>query len=58
MVGGLNIQNVTNKTIIDVFNGVRKLPKWHGRWITDADWCELLRRSSLLLDTLTKAQLN
>jgi hypothetical protein len=58
MVGGLNIQNVTNKTIIDVFNGVRKLPKWHGRWITDADWCDLLRPSSLLLDTLTKAKLN
>ena len=58
MVGGLNIQIVTNKIIIDIFNGVRKLSKWHGRWITDADWCELLQRSSLLLDTLTKGQLN
>jgi hypothetical protein len=58
MIGGLNSENVTNKVIIGVFNEVRKLPRWHRRWITDADWCELLRRFSTLVASLTKSQLN
>jgi hypothetical protein len=58
MISGLNSENVTNKVIIGDFNEVRKLPRWHGRWITDADWCELLRRSSTLVGSLTKSQLN
>jgi hypothetical protein len=28
---------VKNKDVVDVFNAVRKLPKWHGRWIADVD---------------------
>jgi hypothetical protein len=52
------ILGVKNKDVVDVFNAVRKLPKWHGRWIADADWCELLRRSSALVASITTASFN
>jgi hypothetical protein len=37
---------------------VRKLPKWHGRWIADVDGCELLWRSSALVASITTASFN
>jgi hypothetical protein len=50
---------VKNKDVVDVFNAaVRKLPKWHGRWIADVDWCELLWRSSALVASITTASFN
>jgi hypothetical protein len=49
---------VANQMMIQTLNAVRKDPQWHGRWITAADWCELLRRSSTVLASIDTAKLN
>jgi hypothetical protein len=58
MERSLESRVVTNAMIVEVLNSVRKESRWHGRWITDADWCELLRRSAPVLASIDKAKLN
>jgi hypothetical protein len=58
MEGSLDSVGITNASIIQVINTVRKDPRWHGRWIVDTDWCELLRRSAPVLASIDKTKLN
>jgi hypothetical protein len=58
MADDLIREEVKNAIVIEVFNTVRKCPRWHGRWITADDWCELLKRSSPPLASIDTKKLN